>query len=368
MEDMAVYNSNIAYNVCWYNVSQSSNAAYNVGTDNVQVNLTENHHNRVNIPTEASKSNVSANKTKFCVFLIVMLLLLIALVSIALSVAAYNQSKSTESILQNQLNDDIEAVLTQLATTRNNISQILSEHDTKINDLKSQQQQIINMESQLPNCGPGLWWQVAYLNMSDPTQQCPPVWREYNERGIRACGRPVSSNGSCAANLYSFSYQYTRVCGRVIGYQIGSVDAFSQAVNNKIDFDGVNITRGSQHGHVWSYVGGRSERSHFRRGSNCPCLITTDESDPPPFIGDNYYCESGNPNDTIESFTHIYSNDPLWDGQQCEGTCCNSTMSPPWFIVQLPAPTTDAIEVSICCNERTNNEDTPIKLLEIYVH
>ena len=25
-------------------------------------------------------------------------------------------------------------------------------------------------------CGPGVWHQVAYLNMSDPTQQCPSSW------------------------------------------------------------------------------------------------------------------------------------------------------------------------------------------------
>ena len=63
----------------------------------------------------------------------------------------------------------------------------------------------------------------------------------------------------------------------------------------------------------------------------------------------------------------IFNNDPLWDGQQCEGTCCTGTNSPPWFSVQLPAPTTDTIEVSICADEGTYNEDTPVQLLEIYV-
>ena len=61
------------------------------------------------------------------------------------------------------------------------------------------------------------------------------------------------------------------------------------------------------------------------------------------------------------------SDDPLWDGQQCEGTCCNGTNSPPWFSVQLLVPTTDMIVMSICGNESTDNEDTPIEVLEIYV-
>ena len=63
----------------------------------------------------------------------------------------------------------------------------------------------------------------------------------------------------------------------------------------------------------------------------------------------------------------LYSSDRLWDGQQCEGSCCEGTQSPPWFSVQLPAPTTDTIEVSICCDQETEDEDTPVELIEIYV-
>ena len=32
------------------------------------------------------------------------------------------------------------------------------------------------------------WMRVAYLNMSDPTEECPPGFRLYNQKGIRACG------------------------------------------------------------------------------------------------------------------------------------------------------------------------------------
>jgi hypothetical protein len=63
----------------------------------------------------------------------------------------------------------------------------------------------------------------------------------------------------------------------------------------------------------------------------------------------------------------LYSGDRLWDGEQCEGSCCEGAQSPPWFSVQLPAPTTDMIEVSICCDQGTLDEDTPVELMEIYV-
>ena len=45
-----------------------------------------------------------------------------------------------------------------------------------------------NINELLSGCGEGLWHRVAYLNMTDPSQQCPPAWREYNTGGIRACG------------------------------------------------------------------------------------------------------------------------------------------------------------------------------------
>ena len=37
----------------------------------------------------------------------------------------------------------------------------------------------------------GGWSRVAYLDMRDPTQQCPPAWREITDP-VRMCGRPMS--------------------------------------------------------------------------------------------------------------------------------------------------------------------------------
>ena len=62
---------------------------------------------------------------------------------------------------------------------------------------------------------------------------------------------------------------------------------------------------------------------------NCPC------NNPPggaqqvqPFIGSNYFCESGNPDSSISS--KLYTSDPLWDGQGCgaqEGSLLFSSRS-----------------------------------------
>ena len=221
--------------------------------------------------------------------------------------------------------------------------------------------------SSVPECGGGLWYRVAYLNMTDPSQQCPPAWREYNTSGVRACGRPASNGGSRPATLYPTDRQYSRVCGRAIGFQVGNPDAFRQFHARSLDqgyMDGISITYGQPRRHIWSYVASLSENSTEYQGGNCPCSIQPGVS-PPSFVRNNYYCESANPEAFITPL--FYANDRLWDGEQCEGTCCSGTMSPPWFSVWLFSHTTDEIEVRICADEITSNENVLIELLEIYV-
>ena len=71
----------------------------------------------------------------------------------------------------------------------------------------------------------GGWARVANLNMSDPSQQCPGEWTQKSfSLGLRLCGRQGSSCFS--ATFYTYNISYTRVCGRVIGYQYSSTDAF----------------------------------------------------------------------------------------------------------------------------------------------
>ena len=236
------------------------------------------------------------------------------------------------------------------------------EHKDILQQIRNNINKNLRQLFELPECGGGLWYRVAYLNMTDPSQQCPSAWREYNISGVIACGRPASTIGT----LYTIDRQYSMVCGRVIGYQVGSPDAFFQVYTsvNQGFMDGVSITHGDPRDprhHIWSYVAGAFENHSV---FTCPCS-SSQGSRSPPFIGDNYYCESGNPTNSYP--WPVFNNDPLWDGQQCEGICCSGTKSPPWFSVQLSTHTTDRIEVRICGDEGTNNEDVLIELLEIYV-
>ena len=187
----------------------------------------------------------------------------------------------------------------------------------------------------LQNCGGGTWYRIAHLNMSDPSQQCPPTWRNYNTSGVRACGRQETQ--SCSSTTYITGRLYSKVCGRVIGYQVVSPDAFHPDGDiNQAYADGVSITYGQPRTHIWSYVGGYTD--FLERPDTCPCTYSN-STPPPEFVGDNYYCESANKAE-LENFAgQFFAADKLWDGQQCdhEGACCIAK-SPPWFSVELPHP------------------------------
>ena len=146
----------------------------------------------------------------------------------------------------------------------------------------------------------GQWYHVAYLNMSDPIQQCPSSLRLYSANFIRAYGRP-SSAGMYSCSSLSFpsgsGRQYSKVCGQAIGYQVGSTDVFDHQLSIDTAYvDGVSITYGtSPRMHIWTYAAGLSEQLLANNEiHSCPCALVGTSFMPqiPPFVGNNYYCES----------------------------------------------------------------------------
>ena len=223
----------------------------------------------------------------------------------------------------------------------------------------------------LAECGEEPWRQLVAINMSSADSQCPDGWVEENEGGVRACGRG-SVGPSCQSVLLNSEHQmrYSRVCGRAIGYQYGDPDAFSQRESDvTVDqnyVDGLSITYGSPQQHIWTFAAAvREGDTPVDSIFHCPCSVHPGAS-PPLFVGNNWYCESGNPNPDSGTGS-LLPDDPLWDGVNCEGTCCSDGKSPPWFSVELPAPTSDYIEARLCGNEQSGEEDVFIDIFEIYI-
>ena len=221
------------------------------------------------------------------------------------------------------------------------------------------------------SCGGSTGWRrVAYLNMSDPSQQCPSVWQEITTPH-RTCGRR-STTGSCEGlNYTTGSEQYDQVCGRIIGYQLGTPRSFNGGLTlNTFYVEGVSVTHGqSPRQHIWTFAAGVDEQN-TQPSSTCPCVNGSTNADNIfLLVGQNYFCESGLTQWNGTNNGIFWPNgDPLWDGQGCGPTssCCTFN-SPPWFNVTLPSPTTDDIEVRICDNSSPQFSDSPIQLIELYV-
>ena len=272
----------------------------------------------------------------------------------------------------------------ELAQLQTSLQSSLTTHtqqvNAKLNNLTHQLetiQQYLESDPNLPVhvCGgTGGWRRVVYLDMTDPSTTCPSGW---NMTGYskRTCGRASDGSNTCDSVTFPVSGgEYSRVCGRIKAYQWGSPDTFYSYHRRRVTtidgayVDGISLTHSSPRQHIWTFVAGLSEGnptwSHV-----CPC-DTTATIRTPPFMGNDYFCESGVNEPWVGGSRHytLHSNDTLWDGENClsSSTCC-SLHNPPYFVKQLPTPTTDDIEARICLDEPSHNENIAVELVELYV-
>ena len=222
-----------------------------------------------------------------------------------------------------------------------------------------------DLEKEFPTGTKG-WVRVANLNMTDPNQPCPPNFSLYTQPK-RLCGKSTNGDGCDSVSYNTSGLQYNKVCGRVVGYQQGTPNAFQRSYNNDINeayVDGISITYGSPRKHVWTLAAALYENG--KKTHTCPCDTPSEEL--PSFVGSDYYCESADDSAPLND-SKLYSDDPLWDGEGCDGDeapCCKRP-DLPWFCKELPEPTSDDLEVRICTNGPLDREDVPIEVIELYV-
>ena len=213
----------------------------------------------------------------------------------------------------------------------------------------------------------GGWMQVANIDMTNSSHTCPQGLRTLTTP-MRMCGRRTTAKPGCFSTIFDgYGIKYTHTCGKIIGYQNRSTDAFNPYLHNltlTIDdlyLDGVSLTHGSSpRKHVWSFAAAGDETQR----SNCPC-INQQWAAIPPWVGNDFFCDAG----SEEHYQNIfYPDDPLWDGEGCgcNSTCC-SFNNPPWFSKHLPTPTIDDIEMRLCVSSPIRDEDVLIEKVELYV-
>ena len=239
----------------------------------------------------------------------------------------------------------------------------------------------LETRSACPCGGPGPWHRIANLNLSDPNQQCPSTLRSITSPA-RGCGRLTTALRSCDSAVFpSNGLSYSRVCGRINGFQQGGTDAFSPTIDENNPglehayISGISLTHGAagSRQHIWTFAAAlwdsRPDSQSAQQNVLCPCSNVDVEwpYQVPTFVGDNYFCDTSNPG---PSFTNaqFYLDDPLWDGQGCRSTstCCEFN-TPPWFCTTLPQPTTDNIELRICGFHDLTSENVFVDLVDMYV-
>ena len=245
--------------------------------------------------------------------------------------------------------------------------------------IKTDRLYFVHCDMELDCKGHKGWMRIADLNTTRG-DSCPEGWINNVAYKLRCTGG--ESAGCYSANFSTIGTQYTKVCGQMKGYQKGSDDGFypyayahgttpiiykPDVTSRSIDgvyLDGVSITTERPRKHIWSYAVGTSDDYNIK-STNCPCAVYPG-ANPPTFVGQDYYCESGDTgNFDINMF---YPNDPLWDGKQCsaENNCC-SQADMPWFFRHFIMRQQRNIEVRICRDQALSDEEVVIEELQLFV-
>ena len=224
--------------------------------------------------------------------------------------------------------------------------------------------------------GTGGWRRAVYLDMTNPNTNCPSGW-QLTGYYRRTCGRANSSHLSCDSVFFSVSGgPYSQVCGRIRAYQWGLPDDFygynrhGQTTIHSAYVSGVAVMYGSPRQHIWTFANAAWENGASSASSSCSC-DTTSVIPVPPFVGDDYFCESGYVYPGYRSHELEYtfhSNGTLWDGRDCPSTstCC-SLHNPPYFTKTPNQTTTDDLELRMCLLDPGYSDNIAVELVELYV-
>jgi hypothetical protein len=215
------------------------------------------------------------------------------------------------------------------------------------------------------SCGEGVWMEVANVNMTQTSSRCPAGLEKVTSP--KSLCRKTVNVGCSSASFSTHGVPFSKVCGRVIGYQYFDTDAFSPYYHHQgrtIDdmyVEGVSFTHSRvPRQHIWSLASNIAvcPRANSKSHVAFTGLI-------PEFIGNNFYCETGS---RTSYSNRYYLEDPLWDGQGCGrySSCCEGE-GKPWFFKELSQSVTSDIEARVCADDVRNNEDVLIEILSLYV-
>lgn len=184
----------------------------------------------------------------------------------------------------------------------------------------------------------GGWTRV--VDFQAAPNSCPDGWKADTDTLPADVPICVVSQRDCSSNVedsasFDTPVLYAEVRGRFVGYQGNTPDGFTgDGGIGRAYVNGVSITHGTPRQHVFTLAVGL--RQNVEAANSCPCMGGREA---PDFVGDQYICDSGNPN--TEWGRMWYEGHPLWDRGDCDSG------DDPWFETQLDSPTEDPLEVRL---------------------
>ena len=125
---------------------------------------------------------------------------------------------------------------------------------------------------------------MAELDMTDHTPQYPDNL-QLRTTPLCTCTTVNTARPICSSDMFSVDdVQYSKVCGRIRAYQVGSPFSFGTVITDIDSFyvDGVSLTHGnSPREHIWIFPSAYIEDVRAPEG-RCPCTNTAISSVVPP--------------------------------------------------------------------------------------
>jgi hypothetical protein len=177
------------------------------------------------------------------------------------------------------------------------------------------------------------------------TDVCSGAWAYVAGKGCHK----ASTSGGCATKTFSTGgLAFSEVRGRLVAYQQGSTDGF-------LDNDSISIwtTSGT---HLWTYAFGYTSLNSTAcscASLGCPARCPSNGGFlPDAHVGSSYYCESGASACSSYGATTFFPTKLF--------------ASRPAFVARLAAIQAD-LEVRVCLNQGTSDEDLFFDVLELHV-
>ena len=213
--------------------------------------------------------------------------------------------------------------------------------------------------------------------MSHEDHICPSNWTFVNT-SVRACRRTTESP-ACDSAIFSVGgFEYSKVCGKVLAYQRGTPDAFDRSTNSE--------ARRSDH--MWMVLpslmaqwdpGGTSGHLQLLCMSRNTHIMSQDITMPVQyqsqlalwdsvFHWENYFYDTGNLGPGCSS-TVTYTDDPVvgWARVWPQQHLLQVENRPLWFCVQLDEVTREDLELRICSDQNSYDEDVLVSYVKMYV-